>query len=274
MSEKLTLTEIKKNDSRYDRYLKAPFLVYNSDAFIELNRYKVDEVLRIMISSGESPRFCLYIGVKNGLGRIPFSAPFFLPEVLKKHPTMDRFTEASMLLVDYAKEKRIKKFEITLPPIFYNKEEVTGWTNAFFRAGFTVEVVDINYAINLGVMNCDVYQQMISTNARRNLKIACNSNLLLSLCETDEEKKLAYSVIAENRANKGYPLRMTLEQVMSTIQIVDSEMFEIIIDSEKFVIIDEDSNTGNKFVVWGIELIIENSGKVDIFICSGIIVII
>ncbi len=221
----MNLVEIKKNDSRYERYLKTLSLIYNYDDFIELNRYKVDEVLRVLISSGESPRFYFYLGVKNGLAKMPFSAPFFLPEVLKKHSTIERFTEASELLIDYAKEKSIKRIEITLPPIFYNREEITGWMNAFFRAGFSIKIIDINYAINLDIMNCNDYPQKIQNNARKNLKIANNSDLSFSLCKNDEEKIIAYSVIAENRANKGYPLRMTLEQVMSTIQIVDSEMF-------------------------------------------------
>jgi hypothetical protein len=71
----------------------------------------------------------------------------------------------------------------------------------------------------------DSYEHLIDTNARRNLRIAMESNDIFVRCETEAEKGEAYDIIKANREYKGYPLRMTKEQVMSTIKVVDHDFF-------------------------------------------------
>ena len=45
--------------------------------------------------------------------------------------------------------------------------------------------------------------------------------------ETKEDKRRAYEIIKENRTSKGYPLKMTWEQVLSTVENVAKADFFI-----------------------------------------------
>ncbi len=44
-------------------------------------------------------------------------------------------------------------------------------------------------------------------------------------CETSLQKEKAYDIIKINRETRGFPLRMTKEQLMDTIKIVDHDFF-------------------------------------------------
>lgn len=44
-------------------------------------------------------------------------------------------------------------------------------------------------------------------------------------CDSQDSKRIAYEIIAENRQAKGYPLRMTFKQIYDTMQTVDSKVF-------------------------------------------------
>ena len=62
-------------------------------------------------------------------------------------------------------------------------------------------------------------------NARKNLKIAIDNQLAFKKCNTDDEKYLAYQIIEKNRSAKGFPLKMTWEQILETTKIIESDFF-------------------------------------------------
>lgn len=200
-------------------------IFFNSCSFIELNRDKVDDVLYLIAYKENSPRCGFIFGVKNGVAKAPFSAPFAMPVFIKKKVSIEYYDLILSALDEYARLENWQEIRFTLPPLFYQEHELTGWINALHRTGYVVETVDINYAIDLKKNYVPDYDAHIAHNARKNLKIALASGLELYQCESEDEIKEAYTVIQENRQSKGYPLRMTYSQVKDTLAIVGHELF-------------------------------------------------
>lgn len=200
-------------------------IAFQQAVFLELNKYKVDSLEYILINKGRSSRFALSFGIKDGVARCPFSSPCGYPISLKNNLSMKNYDEALNALEIFANERGWSEICFTLPPLFYLKEEITAWINSMYRAKYTVTAVDVNYAFDLAKVYTDEYPQIIQHNARKNLRIALDSGLELIKCSNESEITDAYEVIAENRASKGYPLRMSCQQVLETIKVVDHDVF-------------------------------------------------
>ena len=97
--------------------------------------------------------------------------------------------------------------------------------NALLGNGFVIQYEDINYSFELDNFNLNTYESMIQRNARRNLRIAMKSGLLFYRCADSAETEEAYDIIATNRESKGYPLRMSKDQLLRTLEIVDHDCF-------------------------------------------------
>ena len=65
------------------------------------------------------------------------------------------------------------------------------------------------------------YFDIIERSARKNYNTSCKYNFTFQKLDSkkEEDVKRAYTVIKANRESKGYPLRMTLEDVLKTIKI-------------------------------------------------------
>ena len=66
---------VEKDISTYRRYFPVDSNPFISERFIELNRDKVDRIIRLVDESGE-PVIGLVAGIKDGILKSPFSAPF------------------------------------------------------------------------------------------------------------------------------------------------------------------------------------------------------
>ena len=89
----------------------------------------------------------------------------------------------------------------------------------------------MNFAINLKTLRLEDYEKVLPANGRKNLVGALNENFRLTKCDTLQDKELAYKIIAQNRAARGKPLRMTWEQVKETIKIVPHDFFIVFNDA-------------------------------------------
>lgn len=208
----------------FQRIVAHSGVVYNTVDFCELNKNKVDHIDYIIIKKEESPRFAVIFGIRDGQASCPFSAPFGTLLPLKHSSSIENYDDALDAIDIYAAETGLKKIFFRLPPIFYGANELSALVNSLFRKGYAALDVDVNYAFNLEVAYKS-YDGIIRYNARKNLRIALKSGLALQICSRDEEIIEAYDIIAENRAFKGYPLRMTQDQVVRTLSIVAHDVF-------------------------------------------------
>lgn len=208
-----------------EEYKKAvkPSYIFGSVEFNELNAYKVD-FLKYLFIQDNKKRFSLCAGLKDNILSCPFSAPFGNLEVIK-NLEIEKLDEAIEALDFYVINHGIKGVKITLPPLFYNETIITAYINSLLRHEYNIKYQDINFQLNLTKCYSVEYVDSLPRNGRKNLRIGLGADLELIQCKSIDEKREAYEVIAINRKEKGYPLRMTFEQVNKTIEIVQSDFF-------------------------------------------------
>lgn len=201
-------------------------IIFDSADFVELNKYKVEQV-HYYVFFDKRRRFGLAVGEESGNFYIPFSAPFGIIEPIRKHWDIRMLEDSIRLFDEYIKEKNIKRIRFILPPSFYEKKVVAAMQNILFRCDYRLLWQDLSYAFNLGTITEGNYTVGLSQAARKNLRIAKESGLVIEKCETEKEKELSYNVIAINRKEKGYPLRMSWEQVSQTKKIISHDFFVV-----------------------------------------------
>ncbi len=201
-----------------------PAIFFNSVAFNELNRPKADDV-RYFLFRDTKYRFGLCGGMQDCNLKAPFSAPFSSLSPVHSRWSVQQLTEALQCLDALAVEENWNSIRLTLPPAIYAPDLITATQCALLQQGYSVCFQDLNYALNLEKLYCKNYPDLLPPNGRKNIRIALNSQLDLFHCGQEKEKKRAYDVIARNRKAKGYPLRMSWEDVRKTIQLVPHDFF-------------------------------------------------
>lgn len=196
--------------------------VFNTVAFAQLNSDKVE---RVHYLSFDDPKTCfgIVLGESNGVLRSPFSAPFggFLE---KGTHGLERMEKAVDALADYAKERSLR-LQITLQPMVYDETRLSMWVNVMMRK-MQLHHTDLNYHFDISRM--PNYSSVINRSARKLLNQALRQNFCLRKLDSGNRDDVAraYNVISCNRKERGFPLRMTFEQVWQTVsRVVTADFF-------------------------------------------------
>jgi Acetyltransferase (GNAT) domain len=197
--------------------------VYNSPVFNDLNRVRAESVKYLFFVRGKV-RVGLIAGVREQFLLSPFSAPFGGFSCLKKEIGLEDLQLAVKALEGYGKDLGLEGIRITLPPPRYDESLIAKLTNALYVRGFEVDNIDLNYHFDLSLFDAS-YAENLWRNARKNLRIALEQGMTFRECTGEADRKAAYNVIQANRHAKGYPLRMSYEQVAATGRVVDSYFF-------------------------------------------------
>ena len=192
--------------------------------FLELNSEKVD-LVHYFLGKDTKKRLVFAVGEENGEWRAPYSAPFTSIIELQESTRIEYYWEFIELINRKAKERGIRKITFLLPPDIYDIQANTKVINALLGNGYKLEYEEINFSLNISKIDIEKYKYQIQHNARKNLRIALDSGLSFVQCMNEEEKKQAYEIIRINRESRGYPLRMTLKQILETIKIVQHDFF-------------------------------------------------
>ena len=216
--------EINCVDSReFEKVTQESVHVFQLAAFNDLNKDKCDSV-HYLIFRDTKNRLGIVLGKTNNVFFSPFSAPFggFFPIV--GETKLSYFENALDLLIEWVKSNGGNNLSITIPPEVYAQSFISKQLNSLWCKGFEIKDIDVNYAYYLKNFDKN-YIGNLPRNARKNLNIALKSNLSFSFCGSEEDQKLAYGVIKQNREARGFPLRMTWEQVFNTVQIIKADFF-------------------------------------------------
>ena len=190
---------------------------YGSVRFNDLNAYKTGAVRYVcMKDSKDKPRLGASFGIIDRRASDPFSAPFgeIRAKGEQKLETVDYFCRG---LKDVLEAESIK---LVLPPGFYGMPMMAKF-EACLSAICRESYRDMNYHYCL-----DDFPDFIRNhegNARSHYNKAVASGFSCRTCRLDE----AYDVIQKNRAEHGYPLRMTLSDLQSTSHIITIDSFII-----------------------------------------------
>ena len=201
-------------------------IFFNRPEFNSLNANKVDRVYYLLFKD-KKYRFALCVGRKDNSLCAPFSAPFATFVNLRDDWSILQLEDAVRTFDKFVEESGLEHVKFTLPPSFYGEDLISAAQNIFLRLGYSVSYQDLNFSAKLEKNFLDNYVSRLPSNGRKNLNNSLKNRLSLRKCETLEEKKIAYEIIKANRAAKGYPLRMTWEQVSTTISLVDHDFFVV-----------------------------------------------
>ncbi len=200
--------------------------VYNSVDFIELNRDKADAVHYLLMGDRKN-RFGIVLGERSETFYSPFSAPFG-GFVTDSEQSVELAGDAVCALACYVRSFG-KEAEVVLAPVFYDMPMYAKYVSAFLRHG-NLMYADLNYHYDL-VGDIGVEARM-KRNARKNYRQALGHGFRFEILDSGraEDISRAYAVIKVNRESKGYPLRMTLDDVMRTAPVVDARFAVLTLD--------------------------------------------
>jgi hypothetical protein len=209
--------------NEYAKLIPVPYHIFGSAAFSNINQDKC-ESLHYLLFKDSKYRLGLVAGILNNTLFSPFSAPFGGFSFLQEDIRINSIDEALSLLLEWAGLRQVHSVKLTLPPLVYHESFLSKQFNSLYRAGFEIKKTDLNYVYHLDNFSAD-YPASIWYNARKNLKIGLSNNFSFRLCNTTDEKYAAYNVIRQNRETKGFPLRMTWEQVQLSAAVIPADFF-------------------------------------------------
>ena len=215
--------------STYRRYFPVDSNPFISERFIELNRDKVDRIIRLVDESGE-PVIGLVAGIKDGILKSPFSAPFGGFHFRKENIYISEIDSFIQMLSDYAASLSLNRIEIITPPDIYHMTFNAKVVNSLIRHGYKSNLPDITNWIDLEMFN-GVFSQK---NSREYYRQAQRNNLVFSMGHNERDKAGIYNLICENRSKFGRPVYMTLDNILSTGEIWPVEFFKV--ESEKNIV--------------------------------------
>ena len=200
---------------------------FNEPKFTELNKDKADDVYYLIFMRQNSARFGLIAGRVGNEMRTPFSAPYSYPVQIINESKQETIDAALEVFEEYCKELGIESIRFIFPPLFYDEHLLSGWVSAFYRKKYEVLNLDINYALNLEKLNVgkELYGQLITQKGRKSLRRAERAGLEIVKCETEDDYKSAYDIISIGHESKGFPVKMSFEQLMKTLEFVEHDAF-------------------------------------------------
>jgi len=222
----MDITELPPKE--YGDLFPTPPHAYNSVAFNELNRYKVAAVHYLLIHEGKT-KLGIVLGERAEGLFSPFSAPFG-GFTTNRTPSLEHIDEAVKALKSYGENKG-KPISITLPPPFYEPLLTNKTAHSLLRQG-RIHHVDVNYHFPLEAF-AD-YGKLLKPTAKRNLRAAQKIPFEFQKVNSNDAEgvRRAYEVIQKNHEEHGYPMRMTLGDVLKTIKIVRSDFFIVSLNGE------------------------------------------
>lgn len=205
---------------------KAPH-IYATAAFNRLNAPKVARVAYLAMAAapdaGPTAGLAAGVDTDSGLLRAPFSAPFNSLTFTGRSAGITLMTEVYAALADHAAGEGLHGVELFMPPAVYNPGGDAADAAALQGAGYRLVYADINYHFEThDIAVAGSYAALLPRRAARYLRGTHRDGMRFV---TDAAPARAYAVIEANRRAKGYPLRMSLSQVLDTIALVEADFF-------------------------------------------------
>lgn len=196
-----------------------PFL---SAAFIELNKNKVDKIIRLVDSSSK-PVLGIVAGLKDTVLSSPFSAPFGGFHFQKQNIYISEIDNFINSMKSFMTLHGYSKIELTLPPDLYHPTFNAKVINSLIRNGFQNEIPEITNWVNLSKFNGSFSQR----NSREYYNQAVRHGLSFSYVFESKEEQEAYELIRNNREKFGRPIYMNLNDIIRTRDLWPVDFFKV-----------------------------------------------
>lgn len=214
----------------YQQYFPNDPHPFISETFTELNRRKVDRILRLANSHGKVS-LGLVAGVKNRILLSPFSAPFggfhFRNEILYVNEIDDFILSLKSFIIS----QELSGIEIILPPDIYHQTFNAKTVNSLIRNGFKPGIPDITGFIDLHYFK-ETFSQK---NSREYYRQALRNRLKFGVAIDQEERIEVYELIRQNRAKFGRPIFMSFEEIINTSKLWPVDFFKVLFLDNKIL---------------------------------------
>lgn len=214
----MDVLEVSSNE--YAARVTEPFTLFDTVEFAALNAHKVETVKYLIFNDGKD-RFAMIGGIRESGLCFPFSASFCCLTKIDSNDKIEHYYEAVNALKEYARKQKLKKIEILLPPAYYDVSSITKFYNALICNGFVQQSADVNFEYYLYKFGAE-YPKIIPYNSRKSLNIAIRNQLSF---EKTNDYAAVYSVIKNNRESKNYSLKMSLDDVLKTADVIPTDLF-------------------------------------------------
>lgn len=210
----------------YAALFKSVSHTFNSVEFSQLNRSKCDDVHYLAFADDKGKiRLGIILGERGGLLRSPFSAPFGGME--ERGPQrLSYYLDAAVELKAYGRACG-KPVVVTLPPACYDSgcSRFSRQALCLLSGGGRQLYADFNYHYSLS--DFSLFDERLWASARRNLSASVCRGLEFECCvdPTDAEIEEIYSIIRANHESHGYPVHMTLDDIVATSKIISMDFF-------------------------------------------------
>lgn len=213
---------IEVDPGRFKHFFPGDPHPFVSGPFIELNKKKVERIV-CLVEDQKKPGIGLLAGIREGMIRSPFSAPFggfhFKNENIYASE-VDAFVTS---LKAYIKAEDLQGIELTLPPDLYHSTFNAKCVSALQRCGYRSNIPDITNWIEL-----DQFDGSFShKNSREYYRQALRNKLEFEVVADESGKKEVYELISENRARYGRPIYMSFDDVMAVSTLWPTDFFNV-----------------------------------------------
>ena len=213
---------IEVSAKEYKQYFCSDNHPFISEQFVELNKHKVDKLVRLVTDSGKIS-IGLVAGIKENMFLSPFSSPFGGFHYRSEHVFISEIEQFLLELRDYVKINNFSKILLSLPPSIYQKSFNAKVINSFIRLGYEILLPEITCFVDLSQFNGRFSYKM----SRNNYNTALRHNLIFNALTNQEEKEIAYKIVYENRIQFGREIHMTFDELMQTNNLWPIDFFGV-----------------------------------------------
>lgn len=233
MNHTHSITTIDELIKKYPAEQLRLFDFFISPEFMNLHsqNFKIHSVSMASNSTQNLEGLGHFMEVSKGHFKSPGRGSYGGLQLLKDLDTAEYYNFAKFTL-DYLEQVGAKKIEIVLPPHHYSSFR-SEWLNSWFRLGFALHQVELNYAIE--VDNNDFSTKVVHA-VRKRIKKCLRENFVAKELPISRFSEI-YKVIHDNRVAKGYPMTMSSEQLLSTAQKFPTKIqFHGVVNNEDSII--------------------------------------
>jgi hypothetical protein len=214
----------------YKANIPQPYVVYNQADFNAINQGKCDTVVAYLIKE-QKFRLGIIGGISGTEFKSPFSAPFGGFSFVNEKTSLHVIEDAISTFEEYLFSNGLFTIKIIYPPLFYHPVYLSKIINVHYRKHYSISNADIDYFFRADNLD-ETYKNQIWQNARKNLNIGLNSRLDFTKEEGSHGITEVYDIIRSNRQLKGYPLKMTFDDVIRTSHYIKADFFRVSMDGK------------------------------------------
>ncbi len=211
------------NEIEYSRIFNKNSNVFCSTEFTHLNSHFFEEIRYLAFVENNKYKAGIIFGKNKETLYAPPKAPFSGLNKLKDI-SLESVDKIVSLLENYSNYEKLN-IEITFPPLIYDTNFYSNCINSFFRSKFITSAIDLSFYLNVNKLMLN-YINLLPRSGKKNLSNGLKAESI-ELLKSDNKEFIdrAYKIIKANRESKRYPLRMTFDQVMKTVEIIKSDFF-------------------------------------------------